>query len=213
MRQLARWRTLEKGIPIGLLSAALCVPYVWRESPTESLRVLQLWALPFVLVMLAAVTVAWGGDERPWREQLRLAGRFAVPAGIALGLICTVGEDRYTMAYFLDSFPKEPQDVLFALPWVGLFQVLFMVTGAFAFAFRLSRRRTVGLVVVVLLHQGVLILQPHADLPLEVLALGVLFAGLHGLVLGWSYIAVGFAGPVVVAMVCHLRHLIRILLT
>jgi hypothetical protein len=69
------------------------------------------------------------------------------------------------------------------------------------------------LVVVVLLHQGVLILQPHADLPLEVLALGVLFAGLHGLVLGWSYIAVGFAGPVVVAMVCHLRHLIRILLT
>jgi hypothetical protein len=211
MKRLISGETLNKGVPIGLVATLVCVPYVWVTSSSPSLRAAQLWFLPLVTIVLSQVTVAWGEPPRPWREQLRLALGLALPAGLLLGAVYTLGEDRYMLQFLRQKYPKEVGEVLLALPWVGVFQALFAVTGAYAFAVRLFHTRTAGLVAVVLVHQGLLILQFRGELPLEILVLGVVFAGLHGLVLGWSYIAVGFSGPVVVAMVCHLRHLVRIL--
>jgi hypothetical protein len=208
---LVRKETVGKGLLIGLVSSMACAPYVWQASPSSELRTLQLSFLPFVLVLLAMVTIAWGEPPRPWREQLANAARLALPAGLALGCIYMLGEERYMLEYLARRYPKEPRQVLLALPWVGLFQTLVAVTGVYAFALRLFRTKTAGLVAVVFAHQGLLLLQYRQQLPVEVLVLGVIFTGLHGLVLGWSYIAVGFAGPVVVAMVCQLRHLVRIL--
>jgi hypothetical protein len=208
---LVRKDTVVKGLVIGLVSSLACAPYVWEASPSSDLRTLQLSFLPFVLVLLAMVTVAWGEPPHPWREQLLNSIRLALPAGFALACIYMLGEDRYMLVYLAKRYPKEPSQVLLALPWVGLFQTLVAVTGVYAFAVRLLRTRTAGLVAVVLVHQGLLLLQYRQQLPVEVLVLGAIFTGLHGLVLGWSYIAVGFAGPVVVAMVCQLRHLVRIL--
>lgn len=174
---------------------------------------MQLWYLPVLTVILALVTVAWGKQERPRREQLRQAVRLALPLGLVLACLYGLGEDRLLRPYLPGRYPTNVWAVVLALPWVGLFQTLFAVTSTYAFAFRLTRRQTAGLVAVVLAHQGLLLLQLRECLPSEILAVAVVFTGLHGLALGWSYISVGFTGPVVVAVVCHLRHLVRILLT
>ncbi len=213
MRRLLAAPTLARGVPLGLAAAVTCFPYIWHATPASTLRTMQLWYLPVVTVILALVTVAWGKQERPWREQARLALRLAVPLGVVLAAVCAVCQDRLLRQYLPERYPNNVWAVLLALPWVGCFQTLVAVTGPYAFAVRLSRRQTVGLVAVILAHQGLLLLQLREYLPLEVLALAIVLTGLHGLVLGWSYISVGFTGPVVVAMVCHLRHLVRILLT
>lgn len=213
MRRLLAGPTLACGVPLGLLAAVSCVPYIWQATPASTLRTMQLCYLPAVTTILALVTVAWGRQERPWREQLRQGGSLALPLGLILACIYSLFEDRYLREYLPGRYPTNVWAVVLALPWVGLFQTLFVVTSTYAFAFRLFRRQTVALVAVVLAHQGLLLLQLHAYLPAEVLTIAVVFTGLHGLALGWSYISVGFAGPVVVAMVCHLRHLVRIFLT
>jgi hypothetical protein len=171
---------------------------------------MQFCYLPVVTLILALVTVAWSNQERPWREQWRPGLRLALPIGLLLAIVYTLFEDRYLRPLLPHQYPTDPKAVLLALPWVGLFQTLFTVTATYAFVFRLCRRQTAALVGVVLFHQALLVLQ-QGKLPTELLLLAVVFTGLHGLVLGWSYCTVGFAGPAIIAMVCHLRHLFYIL--
>lgn len=209
MRRLTTWQNLRQGVPLGLLAAILCLPYVWLSSPPASLRTLQLCYLPVVTVILALVTTAWSDQERPWREQWRPALRFALPLGLVLACAYSLLKDRYLRPYLPFQYPTNSLSVILALPWVGFFQSLVLVTGVYAFAFRLCRRRTAGLVAVVFAHQGLLILQ-LGDLPTELLLAAVLCTGLDGLLLGWSYCAAGFAGPATIAMICHLRHLFYI---
>ncbi len=209
MRRLTTWQNLRQGVPLGLLAAILCLPYVWISSPPSSLRTLQLCYLPVVAVILALVTTAWSDQERPWREQWRPALRFALPLGLVLACAYSLLKDRYLRPYLPFQYPTNSWAVILALPWVGFFQTLVLVTGVYAFVFRLCRRRTAGLVAVVFAHQGLLILQ-LGDLPTELLLVTVLCTGLDGLLLGWSYCAAGFAGPVTVAIICHLRHLLHL---
>lgn len=210
MRRLVTRKNLRQGVPLGLLTAGLCLPYVWFSSPPSPLRTMQLCYLPVVTVILALVTTAWSNQERPWREQWRPALRYALPVGLILACAYSLVKDRYLRPYLPFQYPASPQAVMLVLPWVGFFQTLVLVTGTYAFVFRLCRRRTAGLVGVILAHQGMLILQ-LGDLPPELLLVAVLCTGIDGFLLGWSYCAVGFAGPATVAIICHLRHLLPLL--
>lgn len=186
------------------------MPYVWYASPPSTLRTMQLWYLPVVTVILALFTVGWSDQERPWRDQWQPVLRRALPLGLFLALVYAFFEDRHLRGHLPLHYPTDPWMVLLALPWVGLFQTLFTVTATYAIVFRLCRRQTAALAAIVFAHQGLLILQQGDRLPPGILLVAVIFTGLHGLILGLTYCAVGFAGPVAVAVLCHLRHLIFI---
>ncbi len=215
MRKLVQRQVLARALPGGVAIASSCVPFIWVSTPPGAARTLQLAVLPPVSVFLLQVTVAWGepGRGNEWLPERFARRKWPLLWGLAVAM-------SVAAFFFLDplverhlpgQFPSSAIQLFSSLPWVALFQPLFLVAGTYAFAFRISGRPVVGVATVVILHQVIPFLQFHGTVETANLAFFLLISGTYGLTLGWAYRVYGLTGPAVLAAVSQLRHGVRLL--
>ena len=214
MRELFKLRTLRLAGPVGVVVALACTPYILHASEPGLLRVMQLVALPPISIVLLQISIAWTPHRRPYevlacfgspRSGVTLAG-----LGVLLSCGAMVLLDPFIGRVLPRYFPASPWLLVLSLPWIALFQPLFLVASVYAFACRLTRRPLWAVAAVILAHQGILLLQVKGMSTGLVPGL-LLAAGLYGLVLAWSYHAHGLCGPAVIALLSQARHALRFL--
>ena len=202
-------------MPAAALVTVCCLPYILSTTPSGTLRTLRVAFFPPVAAILFAVTFAWtpgvaGGIGLQDSRRLP-AYAILIVAGLVHALITWFCVDPIVSSRVPSYFPVSPSRLVLALPWVSMFQPLFLVAGVYAFAYRLSTNGAFAVAAVSLAHEGFLFMQYGSALPAPQLAILVLVTGMYGLMQGCLYTVFGLPGPFVLALLSYSRHALRFL--
>lgn len=213
MRNLMKRRVVVSAFLAGMATSLLCVPFLVLKTPPGSMRTLRVASLVPVTVILYQVSIAWTSfapNCRIYYPEIsgRSYGRFLLLAAL-LTLSVSLVIDPILNDLRPGYYPDSIKEVIFALPWVALFQPLFLVLGVFAFTARLTKRTTPALVAVLITHQVLLSLQLESGIDTKTHAMLLLLAGAHGMIMAWSFFYYGAPGPMIISLTLHLRYFAR----
>jgi hypothetical protein len=211
MKQFLSFSKLKKSVVAGSLITIACLPYLmYTQTPFLGLKISAMFT---VNVVLWQVYQAWTEAEiiNKTLRNLIFGKHFYILLAIyfPILMIHIIWLDDWFVTHGIDFRPKTHYEFLVMLPWVTLFQPLFLVSGQYAFAMRIFGNVGISVAVVVLFSEFIAYLQLTMA-SAHVSSTGILMTGLHALYFGVCYRFTGFIGLSIVSGLIFSRFVLTI---
>lgn len=213
MLRLLEPRLLSRSLGWAAAITALCMPHLANGLPPARF---SIGVAAFFLVNAVSwqILFAWTPpslhrlttDDAPGTGRRMLE---TATTGLVAAILLHLLLDPQLRIAIPDYGPHSWRQFATALPWVSAFQAPFFVAVVFAFAIRLTGRRSAGMVLVVPVWAGIAWLQ-HRHLPAGSLTLVLGVAVVRATLLAGAYSNAGVAGLVTMAATLYLRFAIAL---
>lgn len=205
MRQVLNPAHLPRSLAAATLVSMACTPalLVRLPPPLAFSQALALWCL---CLLMWQICQGWTPDC--WRGRGAWKGRrfrWVVSLMVLITVAHLVVLDSWLAGRIPGFRPEDLQTYLATLPWVGLFQPLFLIATPYAFGWRLTRNERAGIALVIVFSQCIGVAQAwqYGSWPMTAVALG---AGLRSALLVIAYRETGIGGVSLLAALYYSRH-------
>ncbi len=207
MKRLCDIRLLPESTLVGAVIAVMNIPYLQQAGIPR---------IGLTSAVLGSVSLVMWQAHRAWsspfiRERIydngRTFGSRAIAAFYAPIFLIQIFFIDPWLAREIPGFrPADIREIVVSIPWVMLFQPLFLVAAQYAFSFRITGRHSMSMLIVVLLNQ-LLTMTKSWDFSGAVLAATVILSGVQSLFMVKVYQRSGFIGPALLSGLIYARFL------